>query len=74
MKGYNLDEDNDSMSEESEDGNINIISGDAQKNPSNNLISSLKSEEVKTTIFNIFDFYYESNKNSLKNIRKQKQK
>ena len=55
MEDYNYDEDYDSMSEESEDRNMEIKSEDDQKYFNNNLVNSLKLEIVKTIIFNIFD-------------------
>ena len=73
MEDYNLDE-YDSMSEESEDENMDIRSEDDQKEFNNNLINSLKSEEVKTTIFTIFDSFYQSNNTSLKNVAKKNRK
>ena len=74
MEDYNYDENYVSMYEESEDRNIDTESEDVQKDFNNNLINSLKQEEVKTTIFNIFDSYYESNKTSLKNTREKEKK
>ena len=53
---------------------MDIKSEDDQKDFNNNLIKSLKSEEVKTTFFNIFGAYCGSNKTSLKNKGKQNQK
>ena len=50
MEDYNYDEDYDSMSEEQEDVNMDIKSEDDQNNFNNNLIKTLKSEKVKTTI------------------------
>ena len=64
-----MDEEYDSISEESEDANMDIKSDDSQKYFNKNLINSLKSEEVQSTVFKILDFYYESNNNSHYNFR-----
>ena len=56
--------DNRSSKFEKEQNNYNYL----------NLKKSLKSEEIKNTIFNIFDSYYQSDNTRLKNIAKKSMK
>ena len=64
-------EEDDHKSEISNADNRGSKSEKEQNDFNLNLIKSLKSEEIKNTMLNIFDSYYQSDKTRLKNIAKK---